>query len=122
MKGKQLEQALSEIEHILEAMESGEMPLEESLKQYEKGMKLIKYCSRKLEDAEKKLKIIERDLEDNPRERDFEEHSREDGTENVESFRKKTARASGSGRKKKTVSPVSPGEAESDPDMELGLF
>lgn len=42
-KGK-FEVAVSELEAIIEQIESGEIGLEDSIRQYEKGMKLIEKC------------------------------------------------------------------------------
>jgi len=61
------EAVLQELERIVEAMESGQAPLEESLAAYERGMKLLKHCQETLAAAEHKLQVLEhgvlRDLE-----------------------------------------------------------
>ena len=38
------EQAITELTSIVERIELGEIPLQESIEQYEKGMALIKHC------------------------------------------------------------------------------
>jgi exodeoxyribonuclease VII small subunit len=53
------EAALHELEGIVQAMEAGEAPLEESLAAYERGMALLKHCQDTLAAAEQKLKILE---------------------------------------------------------------
>ncbi len=53
------EAALKELEDIVQAMESGEASLEESLAAYERGMTLLKHCQETLTGAERKLKILE---------------------------------------------------------------
>ena len=53
------EAALQELERIVQAMEAGEAPLEESLAAYERGTKLLKYCQETLAAAEHKLQILE---------------------------------------------------------------
>ncbi len=53
------EAALKELEDIVQAMESGEASLEESLAAYERGMTLLKHCQETLAGAERKLKILE---------------------------------------------------------------
>ncbi|HDZ22903.1 MAG TPA: exodeoxyribonuclease VII small subunit [Desulfobacteraceae bacterium] len=58
MAEKKFEKALEELEEIVHALESGELPLDEALKAFEKGMKLVKYCSGKLEEAEKKVTML----------------------------------------------------------------
>lgn len=52
------EKALSELEAIVEAMESGALPLEKMMEQYERGMSLISFCSAKLNEVEKKIEIM----------------------------------------------------------------
>jgi exodeoxyribonuclease VII small subunit len=52
------EQALSELEALVERMEAGELPLEESLKQFERGVELTRLCQKSLADAEQKVKIV----------------------------------------------------------------
>lgn len=49
------EQAVEQLEGLIERIESGEIGLEESLKQYETGMALIKRCRAILATAEAKI-------------------------------------------------------------------
>ena len=49
------EQAIDDLEQIIEGIESGAVGLEASLAEYEKGMKLIKHCRAILDRAEKKI-------------------------------------------------------------------
>ena len=58
------EEALARIQEIAAKLESGELPLEESIKSYEQALKLIKTCSEALNKAEKKLQELSGDLED----------------------------------------------------------
>jgi exodeoxyribonuclease VII small subunit len=44
------------LEHILHALESGDLPLEESLKLYELGAALAAYCTHKLDEAELRVR------------------------------------------------------------------
>jgi len=53
------EAALQELERIVQAMESGNAPLEESLASYERGMALLKQCQEALAGAEQKIRILE---------------------------------------------------------------
>lgn len=57
-KSTKFEDALGELEELIENLESGEQSLEESLVQFERGMKLSKFCQQSLTDAEKKIKIL----------------------------------------------------------------
>ena len=54
------EKALSRLEEIARQLESGDIPLEDSLKMYEEGMKLIAFCNQKLNEAEKKVQKLTR--------------------------------------------------------------
>ena len=70
-KSTKFEDALGELEELIQNLEGGEQSLEESLVQFERGMKLSKFCQQSLTDAEKKIKILvadkgasESDLED----------------------------------------------------------
>jgi exodeoxyribonuclease VII small subunit len=55
------EAALSELEAIVQKMETGAAPLEESLATYERGVALLKHCQSALAGAEQKLRIVEAD-------------------------------------------------------------
>ena len=59
------EQAITELTNIVEKIELGEIPLQESIEQYEKGMALIKHCRSILEKAEKKIEQITQEKEKN---------------------------------------------------------
>ena len=58
MATKNFENAMQELEEIVQQMEQGEISLDESLKIFEKGMELSKFCYDKLNQAEKKLKKL----------------------------------------------------------------
>jgi exodeoxyribonuclease VII small subunit len=53
------ESALQELESIVQAMEAGNAPLEESLAAYERGVALLRQCQETLSTAEKKLQVLE---------------------------------------------------------------
>ncbi|WP_028536287.1 exodeoxyribonuclease VII small subunit [Paludibacterium yongneupense] len=55
------ESALGQLEDIIQAMESGDMPLETALTSYRQGSELVRFCQGKLADAEQQLKILEND-------------------------------------------------------------
>lgn len=54
------EQALSELERIVQQLESGEVELERSIAIYERGAALRAHCESKLKDAELKVDKIVR--------------------------------------------------------------
>ncbi len=55
------EAALLELEQIVQRLEKGELPLEESLVLYEKGVRLSRLCHAKLEEAEGKIELLLKD-------------------------------------------------------------
>jgi exodeoxyribonuclease VII small subunit len=54
------EAALAKLETIVDAMESGDVPLAELLAQYEEGSKLLKVCESRLKDAELKIEKLKK--------------------------------------------------------------
>ena len=52
------EQALSELEALVESLEHGDMSLEESLKSFERGVELTRACEKSLKAAEQKVRIL----------------------------------------------------------------
>jgi exodeoxyribonuclease VII small subunit len=52
------EQAMSELESVVDRLERGEVPLDESIKLYERGAELKKRCETKLSEAEEKVAQI----------------------------------------------------------------
>jgi exodeoxyribonuclease VII small subunit len=64
-----LEKSLSNLEEIVEELESGDLPLESAMKKFEEGIKLTRGCQAALKDAEQKVQILlqsagEEDLQD----------------------------------------------------------
>ena len=60
-KKQTFEQALSELEKIVEKVEQGEIGLEESIEKYAQGMKLITHCREILDQAEKRIETINKE-------------------------------------------------------------
>lgn len=61
-KKPELEQALEDLEAIVEQLERGEMSLDDSLKAFEQGVKLTRQCQSILATAEQKVQqLIEQD-------------------------------------------------------------
>lgn len=52
------EAALEELEKLVERMERGDTPLEESLKDFERGIELTRACQESLRSAEQKVQIL----------------------------------------------------------------
>ena len=53
------EAALAELDLLVEKMDSGQLPLEESLTAYQRGTDLLKFCESVLKDAEQKIKVLD---------------------------------------------------------------
>lgn len=58
------ENALKELEGLVERMEQGELSLEQSLKDFERGVALTRACQQALQEAEQKVQILSRKEED----------------------------------------------------------
>jgi exodeoxyribonuclease VII small subunit len=65
-KGKTIdfEQALGELEAVVEKLEHGDLPLEEALKQFERGIELARACQESLKQAEQKVEILLKKTDD----------------------------------------------------------
>lgn len=55
---KTYEDAAKRLEEIVAQLESGELPLEESIRLFEEGSKLTSFCYDTLKNAEQKIKIL----------------------------------------------------------------
>ncbi len=62
------EKAIAEIQQIVEAIEGGRLPLDESIKKYERGLYLIKECQKALTNASQKIEKISPDTNRSPTE------------------------------------------------------
>ncbi|MCL6535209.1 MAG: exodeoxyribonuclease VII small subunit [Armatimonadetes bacterium] len=52
------EQAMTRLETIVRTLESGELPLDETVRLYEEGQRLRLYCEQYLADAEQRITAI----------------------------------------------------------------
>jgi len=52
------EQALNQLTGLVEKLESGELPLEESVASFEQGVKLSRRCEALLDQAEQRLQVL----------------------------------------------------------------
>jgi len=69
---KSFETSLAELEQIVGRLESGDLPLEESLELFEKGIKLSRECRTRLTNAERRIEILMKDADGNLTATDFE--------------------------------------------------
>jgi exodeoxyribonuclease VII small subunit len=61
MAEPRFEDCLTRLEQIVAALETGNLPLEESLKVFEEGIGLARHCARYLEDAERRIERLAKD-------------------------------------------------------------
>jgi exodeoxyribonuclease VII small subunit len=55
------EEAITDLEQVVEQLESGDLSLEDSLAAFEKGVGLVRYCNQKLSEVEKKVELLVKD-------------------------------------------------------------
>lgn len=53
-----LEEALAELEQLVEQLETGELPLETAMKKFEDGVRLTRVCQAALKDAEQRVQML----------------------------------------------------------------
>ena len=58
MPKKTFEQAMRQIDKIVQELESGDLALEKAMQRFEEGIKLSKFCSAKLDETEKKITLL----------------------------------------------------------------
>ena len=68
------EDALNELETLVDTLEKGDMSLEESLQTFERGVELTRSCQQALKDAEQKVRMLSQPDPD----ADLEPHDRDD--------------------------------------------
>ena len=53
------EDALSELDRLVAAMEAGQLPLDRLLESYKRGAELLTFCRTRLEAVEQQVKVLE---------------------------------------------------------------
>jgi exodeoxyribonuclease VII small subunit len=71
MPKKTFEQAMKQLEQIVEALESGDLPLEKAISKFEEGIQLSKFCSNMLDETERKITILTQGQEGDISEKPF---------------------------------------------------
>ena len=73
MAGKKLdfEQSMARLEEIVHHLESGDMPLNDTLALFEEGTGLISRCSKMLDEAEQKVVKLKKGADGQPEELPF---------------------------------------------------
>ncbi|MEH6358286.1 MAG: exodeoxyribonuclease VII small subunit [Pseudomonadales bacterium] len=60
-QGHHFEQSLTDLEQLVEQMESGELSLEKALETFEQGIQLTRSCQTMLSEAEQKVQLLTND-------------------------------------------------------------
>ena len=71
-KTKSFEEALSRLEEIVDAMEEGELSLDETVKLYKEGVEMASVCSEKLSGARQQISLLSVGLDGSMEEKPFE--------------------------------------------------
>jgi exodeoxyribonuclease VII small subunit len=53
------EEAMAELERLVQAMEGGQMPLDRLLESYRRGAVLLSFCRERLQAVEEQVKVLE---------------------------------------------------------------
>jgi len=72
------EEALTRLEEIVEKLEDGDLPLDESLSAFEEGIRLSRICAKLLNEAERKVEILTKGEDDQLIAKPYEEELPED--------------------------------------------
>ena len=57
-KDLDLEKSLSQLETLVEELESGDLPLEKAMQKFEQGIRLTKSCQSALKEAEQRVEVL----------------------------------------------------------------
>jgi exodeoxyribonuclease VII small subunit len=52
------EEAMKQLEEVVQQLEAGEVPLEKAIALFQEGMELSRLCSKKLADVEQKIEML----------------------------------------------------------------
>ncbi len=63
-----IEEALTELEAIIEKMEDRDSSLEETFALYERGMRMVKDCNSRIDQVEKKIQVLAEEGQEDERE------------------------------------------------------
>ena len=55
---KTFESSLKQLEQIVEQLETGDLPLDQSLELFEQGVKLSRDCQKRLDEADRRVEIL----------------------------------------------------------------
>ena len=55
---KSYEESILDLEKIVQRLESGELPLDESVQEFQKGIEISRHCSKRLDEIQKKISVL----------------------------------------------------------------
>lgn len=58
---RKFEDVLSDLERVVEKLDAGDLPLEDSLQAFEEGVGLVRFLEEKLTEAEQRVEVLTRD-------------------------------------------------------------
>ena len=70
-KKQTFENAMKQLEQIVQELESGDPTLEKAIKKFEEGVQLARFCSEKLDETEKKISVLMQDKDGKVTEKPF---------------------------------------------------
>jgi exodeoxyribonuclease VII small subunit len=73
MAKQSFENAMKQLEDIVQELEGGNLPLERAIKKFEEGMKLSRFCTDLLDETEKRIQVLVKDAQGNICEHPFPE-------------------------------------------------
>lgn len=65
------EEAIGKLERIVDKLQSGSMPLQDSIDEFEEGIKLVKICRKELDGAQARVNMLLGDADGNTKEVPF---------------------------------------------------
>ncbi len=77
-KEKAFEEALRELEEIVNRLEQGDLPLEQALQLFEQGVRLSRLCHTKLDEAQKRVEVLLQDADGKMTAKSFEQGAGEE--------------------------------------------
>jgi len=80
-KKQSFEESLSQLEKVVDKMESGDVPLDKCLDLYEKGVKLADACAAELSEAEKRIEKLHKKNEEKFETTPFDDEPEEETTD-----------------------------------------
>jgi exodeoxyribonuclease VII small subunit len=112
MAEPKFEKDLERLEKIVEALESGELSLDEALKRFEEGVKLTRRCEKALTEAEAKIEILLKNADGDLAAAPFDES--EDGGGAETAAERPAAREPGSAKRAEQPAPLAKRDEDAD--------